>query len=91
METRCYLVWRVCYAYVQSTLAGSPNAQASHDAARAFADTGISGSPAFKSAFAAVTNEASVLTGSKLVDNSKIYHSDANYNFKDLIEFAEIK
>jgi hypothetical protein len=37
-----------------------------------------------------VTNEASVLTGSKLVDNSKIYHSDANYNFKDLIEFAEI-
>jgi hypothetical protein len=26
-------------AYVQSTLAGSPNAQASHDAARAFADT----------------------------------------------------
>jgi hypothetical protein len=38
-----------------------------------------------------VTNEASVLTGSKLVDNSKIYHSDANYNFKDLIEFAEIQ
>jgi hypothetical protein len=37
---------------------------------------------AFKSAFAAVTNEASVLTGSKLVDNSKIYHSDANYNLK---------
>jgi hypothetical protein len=71
-------------AYVQSTLAGSPNAQASHDAARAFADTGrfLPGSPAFKSAFAAVTNEASVLTGSKLVDNSKIYHSDANYNLK---------
>jgi hypothetical protein len=22
-----------------------------------------------------------VLTGSKLVDNSRIYHSDANYNF----------
>jgi hypothetical protein len=35
----------------------------------------------FKSAFAAATNEASVLTGS-LVDNSKIYHSDANYNLK---------
>jgi hypothetical protein len=30
------------------------------------------------------------LTGSKLVDNSRIYHSDANYNF-DLIEFAEIQ
>ena len=80
-------------AYVQSTLAGSPNAQASHDAARAFADTGrfLPGSPQFKSAFAQVTNEASVLSGSKLVDNSKIYHSDANYNFKDLIDFAEIQ
>lgn len=80
-------------AYVQSTLAGAPNSQAAHDAARAFADTGrfLPGSPEFKSAFAAVTNEASVLTGSKLVDNSKIYHSDANYNFKDLINFAEIQ
>jgi hypothetical protein len=26
-----------------------------------------------------------------LVDNSRIYHSDANYNFADLIEFAEIQ
>jgi outer membrane cobalamin receptor len=32
-----------------------------------------------------------VLSGSKLVDNSKIYHSDANYNFKDLIKVAEIQ
>jgi hypothetical protein len=32
-----------------------------------------------------------VLTGSKLVDNSRIYHSDANYNFRDLIKFAEIQ
>jgi hypothetical protein len=31
-----------------------------------------------------------VLTGSKLVDNSRIYHSDANYNF-GLIKFAEIQ
>ena len=80
-------------AYIQATLAGAPNSQAAHDAARAAADTGrfLPGSPQFKSAFAAVTNEASVLTGSKLVDNSKIYHSDANYNFKDLIDFAEIQ
>jgi hypothetical protein len=26
-----------------------------------------------------------------MVDNSRIYHSDANYNFTDLIEFAEIQ
>ena len=80
-------------AFVQSTLAGAPNAQAAHNAARAFADTGrlIPGTAAFKSAFASVIGEADVLKGSKLVDNSKIYHSDANYNFKDLIEFAEIQ
>ena len=27
----------------------------------------------------------------KLVDNSKMYHSDANYNFRDVIKFAEIQ
>ena len=32
-----------------------------------------------------------MLSGSKLVDNSRIYHSDANYNFKDLAKFAEIQ
>jgi len=26
-----------------------------------------------------------------LVDNSRIYHSDANYNFKDIIKFGEIQ
>ena len=80
-------------AYVQATLGGAPNSQAAHNAARAFADTGrfLPGSQAFKSAFASVIGEADVLKGSKLVDNSKIYHSDANYNFKDLIDFAEIQ
>jgi hypothetical protein len=38
-----------------------------------------------------VLEKLDVLKGSKLVDNSKIYHSDANYNFKDLIDFAEIQ
>ena len=51
----------------------------------------LPGTPEFKNAFAQVTNEASVLSGSKLVDNSRIYHSDANYNFKDVIKFAEIQ
>jgi hypothetical protein len=64
-----------------------------HIAARNVADDRwlLPGSAGFKSAFNQVTNEASVLSGSKLVDNSKIYHSDANYNFKDLIKFAEIQ
>ena len=79
-------------AYVQSTLAGLTPEQA-HSRARSTADTGrlIPGTEAFKNAFNQVINDPSVLTGSKLVDNSKIYHSDVNYNFKDLLKFAEIQ
>ena len=51
----------------------------------------LPGTPEFKAAFNKVTNEANVLSGSKLVDNSRIYHSDANYNFRELIDFAEIQ
>ncbi|MGZ9677362.1 TonB-dependent receptor domain-containing protein [Flavobacterium sp. GNP001] len=79
-------------AYVQSTLGGFTPEQA-HARARASADTGrfLPGTPEFKNAFNQVTNEASVLSGSKLVDNSKIYHSDVNYNFKDIIKVAEVQ
>jgi len=79
-------------AYIQGTLAGMTPQQA-HAAGRATADTGrfLPGTTEFKNAFNQVINEADVLSGSKLVDNSKIYHSDANYNLKDLIKFAEIQ
>ena len=79
-------------AYIQSTLGGATPAQA-HGIARNVADTGrlIPGTPAFQNAFNQVTSNPDVLVGSKLVDNSKIYHSDANYNFKDQIKFAEIQ
>ena len=79
-------------AYIQSTLAGATPAVA-HQNARNTADTGrlIPGTDAFKTAFNQVTSEASVLSGSKLVDNSRIYHSDVNYNFKDQVKFAEIQ
>ncbi|TAF73518.1 MAG: TonB-dependent receptor [Flavobacterium sp.] len=79
-------------AYISSTLGGL-NPEQAHAAARNVADTGrlIPGSAAFKKAFNEVVADPNVLTGSKLVDNSRIYHSDANYNFKDLISFAEIQ
>ncbi len=51
----------------------------------------LPGTPEFKAAFDKVTNDGNVLTGSKLVDNSYVYHSDVNYNFKDLIDVAEIQ
>lgn len=69
------------------------NSAGAHAYARAQADVGrlMPGTAAFQSAFNNVIAEPNVLTGSKLVDNSKIYHSDVNYNFKDLIKFAEIQ
>ena len=78
--------------YIQSTLGGATPDQA-HAAARAVADTGrlIPGTDAFKAAFNNVIANPDVLSGSKLVDNSRIYHSDANYNFKDLFKPVEIQ
>ncbi len=78
--------------FISSTLGGATTEQA-HAAARAKADTGrlIPGSAGFNEAFKKVTSDADVLTGSKLQDNSRIYHSDANYNFKDMIDFADIQ
>jgi hypothetical protein len=79
-------------AYVQATLAGMTPENA-NIAARNVAETGrlIPGTAAFNKAFNTVISDPSVLTGSKLVDNSRIYHSDANYNFRDLIKFAEFQ
>ena len=64
------------------------------DSANPTAPTGARfepGSPEFKAAFDKVTAEGNVLIGSKLVDNSRIYHSDANYNLKDIVKFAEVQ
>ena len=91
--------WFGTYAANYAGAIGNPasplynNVSGSHAFARSKADAGrfLPGSPQFIKAFNEVTSEGSVLTGSKLVDNSRIYHSDANYNFKDLIKFAEVQ
>ena len=50
------------------------------------------GTPEFKSAFNKVIANPDILKGSRLVDNSRIYHSDANYNFRQsLVKFAEVQ
>ena len=81
-------------AFLQNTLAGATGDQA-HAAARAAADTGrldpVNTPELFQAAFDKVTNDPDILTGSQLKDESKIYHSDANYNFSHLIDFAEIQ
>ena len=37
-----------------------------------------------------ITSDGNLATGSKFTDASKIYHSDLNYNFSHLIDFADI-
>ena len=79
-------------AYVLATLAGQTPENA-HIISRGVADAGryLPGTPEFQKAFNEVIADPNILTGSKLVDNSRIYHSDANYNFKDIIKFGEIQ
>ncbi|MEL0455506.1 TonB-dependent receptor [Flavobacteriaceae bacterium SZ-1-7] len=79
-------------AYITATLAGATDAQA-HSAARAQAETGRyePGTPEYTAAFNRVIKDPSFLTGSKFQDASKYYHTDANYNFGHLIDWAEIQ
>ncbi|MBT8236829.1 MAG: TonB-dependent receptor [Bacteroidia bacterium] len=65
-----------------------------HAAARAAADTGrfVPGSPQFQRAFEGVTNDGDLTTGSKFIDNTKVRHVDANYNFSHITsDFADIQ
>lgn len=78
--------------FVGATLGGATEAEA-HVAARGVAETGRyePGTREFQQAFDQVTSQTSFLTGSAIRDNSQIYHGDANYNFGDMVEFAEIQ
>jgi outer membrane receptor protein involved in Fe transport len=49
------------------------------------------GSPEFTNALASIVTNPDFTQGAKFIDHSKIYHADANYNFKDMIKFAEIQ
>lgn len=73
--------------------AGTYLVTGSHQAARAAADTGrlIPGTPAFKAAFDDVTSDPNLATGSRFQDETKLYHGDVNYNFQDVIEWAEFQ
>lgn len=79
-------------AFIGQTLGGASPDQA-HAAARGVAEVGRlePGTPGFQQAFDKVTSTTGFLEGSAIRDNSKIFHSDANYNFGDKISFAEIQ
>ncbi|WP_422106926.1 TonB-dependent receptor domain-containing protein [Winogradskyella sp.] len=78
--------------YAGAILSGVPDAQA-HAAARAVAETGRpdENSQEFQNLLDQVTSDTSFLTGAGFRDNSKIYHGDANYNFGETFDFAEVQ
>ena len=79
-------------AYLQGTLGGLTSDQA-HALARQTAETGrfLPGTPEFQAAFDKITADPDLVTGSKFQDATKYYHTDANYNFQDYIDWAEIQ
>jgi outer membrane receptor protein involved in Fe transport len=78
--------------YVPGVPAGNPDA--AHAAARAYADRNrpAVGSTEFKALTESVRNDYFQRTpgGAKFIDNSRLYHGEFNYNFKNQIKFAEI-
>ena len=78
--------------FVGATFSGATEDQA-HAAARLAAENGRfePGTPEFEAAFNKSISDPDILTGSKFQDASKYYHADGNYNFSDLIDFAEIQ
>ena len=79
-------------AYLQGTLGGLNSDQA-HAIARQTAETGrfVPGTPEFQAAFDRVTSDPDLVTGSRFQDQTKLYHGDVNYNFQDVIDWAEFQ
>ncbi|MBU3011490.1 TonB-dependent receptor [Polaribacter vadi] len=79
-------------AYALGTLGGLTSDEA-HAVARQTAETGRyePGTPEFKAAFDKVTSDPDLVTGSKFQDQTKLYHADANYNFQDVVDWAEVQ
>lgn len=80
-------------AFIQTMLGGSVSADQAHQIARGVADTGryLPGTPEFDNALATVRLSSDPTQGALFEDQSQIWHGDYNYNFKDLIDFAEIQ
>jgi len=77
---------------VGGTLAGL-TMDSAHALGRATADTGrlIPGSEEYEAAFQTVINNPDLTTGAKFQDESKVYHSDFNYNFGHMWDWAEVQ
>ena len=49
------------------------------------------GSPQYNQALASVIQNPDLTQGAKFIDESRLYHVDANYNFKELLKVAEVQ
>ena len=83
------LPWFGTYAggYLQTVLGGGSDAQA-HANARTAADAAyrpVPGTPEFQELFNQVTSDPDISTGSKFLDNTKMYVGEGNYNFSRLL------
>ena len=77
-------------AYLTGIFGGATDAQA-HAGARTFADQTVTlqpGTPEFIARFNQVTTDPDITTGSKFLDNTKMYIGEGNYNFKSLLNDA---
>lgn len=75
------------YNQLPQQLVGLPQFAAGPNGSARF----MPGSPEFQNALATVIQNPDLTQGAKFIDQSKLYHADANYNFKELTDFAEIQ
>ncbi len=81
-------------AQVLPDVAGQPiTTEILHRFARAVADSGrfLPGSSDFNKALKSISSNPDLKEGAKFIDQTRLYHTDLNYNFKDQISFAEIQ
>lgn len=74
-------------AYLTGIFGGATDEQA-HAGARVFADQTVTlqpGTPEFQELFNKIITDPDIATGSKFLDNTKMYVAEGNYNFKRLI------
>ncbi len=78
-------------AYVQALSAGAPQSVA-YQQARAYADQGMPapGSAEFKQKFDSVASRPLSQGGGLLLDRSNLFHTEGQYNFSDIVKFAEV-
>ena len=64
-----------------------------HQLARDYADSGRyePGTPEYEQAFNEVKSLPDFRVGGKFIDQTNLKHIEGNYNFKDLVDFAEIQ